>query len=81
MQDVPDVSLAKEKVKNSGESSGLSSVAPHYFRGGPPALLVPAPPVPAPRFYGFFFFFGLFAVIEAQTDQEMQIIPSSEDAQ
>lgn len=58
---MPDVSLAKEKVKNREDSSGLSSVAPHYFRGD------------------FFFFLfsspGPFGVIEAQTDQEMQIIP------
>lgn len=63
--------LWQRKGKNRGESSGLSSVAPHYFRGDTP----PTPP------HFFLFSAGRFGVIEAQTDQEMQIIPSSEDVQ
>lgn len=60
--------LWQRKGKNRGESSGLSSVAPHYFRGDTPPLF-------------FLFSAGRLGVIEAQTDQEMQIIPSSEDVQ
>lgn len=63
----------QRKGKNRGESSGLSSVAPHYFRGDTP------PPTHTPFF--LLFSAGRFGVIEAQTDQEMQIIPSSEDEQ
>lgn len=63
--------LGKGKGKNREESSGLSSVAPHYFRGDSP---------PSPLLF-LFSNSGLFGVIEAQTEQEMQIIPGSEDVQ